>query len=64
MAKSMDKFIVTLGLVALAHAAYSAAQHRTYLRVSERDFTGLPTDILAQTLVDMLLLGHCTKQSR
>ncbi len=48
-----DKLFVTVGLVALAHAAYSAAQHRSYLRLTEQDFTTLPVDILVQCLAGL-----------
>ncbi|KAK7090605.1 ER membrane protein complex subunit 5-like [Littorina saxatilis] len=50
-----SKYCVIFGLVALAHAAYSSAQHRTYLRLTEQDFTMLPLDILVQCLLGLLL---------
>lgn len=53
--RSSDKFIVIIGLVALAHAAYSAAQHRSYLRLTEQEFTQLPTDILLQSFAALVL---------
>ncbi|XP_025079630.1 membrane magnesium transporter 1-like [Pomacea canaliculata] len=49
------KLCVFLGLIALAHAAYSAAQHRTYLRLTEQEFTMLPHDILLQCILGLLL---------
>lgn len=55
MGSSVDKFFVTVGLLALVHAAYSAAQHRAYLRLTEQEFTTLPIDILLQTIVGLLL---------
>lgn len=51
----MGKLILCIGLIGLSHAAFSATQHRKYLRLSERDFTSLPADILAQTLLSLLL---------
>jgi len=51
----MDKFLFTASLITLLHAAYSAAQHRAFLRLTERDFTTLPSDILIQTLVGLAL---------
>ena len=54
MAFTLDKFFVTLGLLALFHAAYSAAQHRSYLRITEREFTALPTDILIQVIAGLV----------
>lgn len=55
MGSSIDKFFVTVGLLALLHAAYSAAQHRAYLRLTEQEFTTLPLDILLQTIVGLLV---------
>ena len=55
MSVSVGKFLVVVGLLALFHAAYSAAQHRAYLRMTEQEFTRLPLDILSQTLFGLLL---------
>ena len=59
----MGKLLLTIGLAGLCHAAYSATQHRNYLRLTESssDFSAsssshlLPVDILVQTLVCLLL---------
>ncbi len=51
----MGKLFLTIGLAGLTHAAYSATQHRNYLRLTERDFSQLPLDILAQTILSLLL---------
>ncbi|XP_071478200.1 ER membrane protein complex subunit 5-like [Diadema setosum] len=48
-------FIVLFGIIGLAHAAYSAAQHRSYLRLTEQEFTRLPTDIFVQCIVSLLI---------
>ena len=50
MALSVEKVLLFGGLLSLLHAAYSAAQHRNYLRLTERDFTSLPSDIFVQCL--------------
>ena len=55
MASSADKLFVLGGLLVLAHAAYSAAQHRGYLRLTEQEFTTLPLDILLQSLAALIL---------
>lgn len=55
MAFSVDKFFVCVGLLSLAHAAYSAAQHRAYLRLTEQEFGKLPADILLQSLAGLLI---------
>ncbi|XP_045160398.1 ER membrane protein complex subunit 5-like [Mercenaria mercenaria] len=52
------KLCVAVGLLALLHAAYSAAQHRSYLRLTEQEFTSLPWDILIQCLLSLLLVIH------
>jgi len=55
MAPLFDKFLVAVGLIALLHAAYSAAQHRAYLRLTEKEFTTLPSDVLIQTLTGLVI---------
>ncbi|KAF7285002.1 hypothetical protein GWI33_012320 [Rhynchophorus ferrugineus] len=51
---ALYKIILTFGFLSLFHAAYSAAQHRSYLRLNELDFTKLPTDIFIQALISLL----------
>lgn len=56
----MSRVLVIVGILSLIHSGYSAAQHRSYLRLVEQDFTGLlPLDILLQTVVSLMvtLLG-------
>lgn len=48
-------YLVFFGLVSLFHAAYSAAQHRAYLRITEQEFTSLPLDIMIQGIVSLFL---------
>ncbi len=55
MGYAPDKFFVIVGLMALAHAGYSATQHRSYLRLTEQEFTTLPLDILIQSLVGLII---------
>ncbi|CAN7995316.1 unnamed protein product [Ixodes hexagonus] len=55
MPSSTPKMMVTLGVVGLVHAAISAAQHRSYLRLTEQDFTILPLDIIFQSVVCLLV---------
>ena len=50
-----DKLFVFAGLITLLHAAYSAAQHRSYLRLTEQEFTFLPADILIQCLAGLMI---------
>ncbi|XP_059500370.1 ER membrane protein complex subunit 5 [Stegostoma tigrinum] len=55
MASSVWKGLVGIGLFALAHAAFSAAQHRSYMRLTEKENETLPADIVLQTLLAFLL---------
>ncbi|XP_072034644.1 ER membrane protein complex subunit 5-like [Amphiura filiformis] len=52
---NFKQLLVAVGILGLAHAAYSAAQHRTYLRLTEQAFTSLPLDIVVQCLLSLLL---------
>ncbi|XP_059126879.1 membrane magnesium transporter 2-like [Peromyscus eremicus] len=45
------KGLVGIGLVALAHAAFSAAQHHSHMRLTEKEYDSLPADIVLQTLL-------------
>lgn len=48
--------MVIVGLISLLHAAYSAAQHRSYLRLVEQEFNGfLPFDIVIQGLASFII---------
>jgi membrane magnesium transporter 1 len=55
MAATFDKLVVAIGLLSLVHAAYSAAQHRAYLRLTEQEFTTLPADVLIQTIFGLVI---------
>ena len=51
----MGKLLLVIGLLGLCHAAYSATQHRKYLRLTEQEFSSLPKDILIQTVVSLFI---------
>ncbi len=53
-----QRVLCVAALVSLLHCAYSAAQHRAYLRLTEQPFHRLPVDILVQTLVSLLLVCY------
>ncbi|XP_016423271.1 membrane magnesium transporter 1 [Sinocyclocheilus rhinocerous] len=55
MATSFWKGVVGVGLFALAHAAFSAAQHRSYMRLTEKENETLPIDIVLQTLLSFVI---------
>jgi hypothetical protein len=51
----MGKLLLAIGLLGLCHAAYSATQHRIYLRLTEQEFSSLPKDIILQTVASLFL---------
>lgn len=52
----MGKLVLTIGLIGLIHAAYSATQHRNYIRLTSATTTvWLPLDILLQTVLSLIL---------
>ncbi|ERL86826.1 ER membrane protein complex subunit 5 [Dendroctonus ponderosae] len=55
---AFHKLVLSLGFLSMFHAAYSAAQHRSYLRLNELDFTGLPSDIFLQALLSLLIIMY------
>ncbi|CAI5651493.1 ER membrane protein complex subunit 5 [Oreochromis niloticus] len=55
MASSFWKGVVGIGLFSLAHAAFSAAQHRSYMRLTEKEHETLPIDIVLQTLLSFIM---------
>ncbi|XP_008547255.1 ER membrane protein complex subunit 5 [Microplitis demolitor] len=57
-ATSSHKFITWLGFISILHAAYSAAQHRSYLRITEQEFTTLPIDILIQGIISLFIVMY------
>nr|AAX55666.1 11 kDa salivary protein [Phlebotomus ariasi] len=60
--KNLHKFLLVVGFVSLIHAAYSAAQHRTYLRITEQEFNSLPFDIVLQAVVSLIILVYSILQ--
>ncbi|KAK0179641.1 hypothetical protein PV327_005378 [Microctonus hyperodae] len=57
-ATATHKFITFIGFVSILHAAYSAVQHRSYLRIVEGEFTTLPVDILIQGIVSLFIVMY------
>ncbi|KOC63309.1 Membrane magnesium transporter 1 [Habropoda laboriosa] len=57
-ATTVHKFITFIGLLSILHAAYSAAQHRSYLRITEQEFTTLPIDILIQGIASLFMVMY------
>ncbi|CAI4232986.1 unnamed protein product [Auanema sp. JU1783] len=56
MSISLHAVITIVSLASLLHCAYSAAQHRSYLRLTEQPFVSLPADVICQTLVSLIVL--------
>uniref|UniRef100_U5ERE2 Membrane magnesium transporter n=1 Tax=Corethrella appendiculata TaxID=1370023 RepID=U5ERE2_9DIPT len=52
----VNKFLLFCGFVSLLHSAYSAAQYRAYLRITEQEFTNLPIDIIIQAVASLTLI--------
>ncbi|KAG4072317.1 hypothetical protein HA402_004328 [Bradysia odoriphaga] len=59
---AFNKLLLVIGFVFLIHAAYSAAQHRTYLRITEQESTFLPFDILLQAITSLFLIIYSLLQ--
>ncbi|XP_034945272.1 membrane magnesium transporter 1 [Chelonus insularis] len=57
-ATALDKFITFIGFTLILHTAYSAAQHRSYLRITEQEFTLLPIDIVIQGIVSLFIVMY------
>ncbi|XP_037960238.1 membrane magnesium transporter 1 [Teleopsis dalmanni] len=51
-----NKMLLCIGFISLAHAAFSAAHHRTYLRLTEKDWDNLPLDIIIQTVFSLIIV--------
>ncbi|XP_013192961.1 ER membrane protein complex subunit 5 [Amyelois transitella] len=56
MASSFNKIILIVGFISLFHSAFSAAQHRSYLRITSQEFTTLPLDIVVQAVVSLFAI--------
>lgn len=54
----VHKLITFVGIASILHAAYSAAQHRSYLRITEQEFTTLPIDILIQGVASLFVIMY------
>lgn len=39
----------------MVHAGYSAAQYRRFIRITEQEYSSLPTDVLVQCLMSLVL---------
>ncbi|XP_014223510.1 membrane magnesium transporter 1-B [Trichogramma pretiosum] len=57
-AKAIHKIITFLGFLSLLHAAFSAVQHRSYLRITEQEFTTLPIDIIIQGVASLFAVMY------
>ncbi|XP_071868821.1 ER membrane protein complex subunit 5 [Bombus fervidus] len=55
---ALQKFITLMGLLSILHTAYSAAQHRSYLRITEQEFITLPIDILIQGIISLFMVMY------
>ncbi|XP_041969809.1 ER membrane protein complex subunit 5 [Aricia agestis] len=53
---SLHKTIICFGFISLFHSAFSAAQHRSYLRITSQEFTTLPLDINIQAVLSLFVI--------
>ncbi|KAL7742149.1 hypothetical protein ACLKA6_018388 [Drosophila palustris] len=56
--KFFNKLLLIAGFASLAHAAFSAAHHRTYLRLTEQEWNHLPLDIILQTVISLVIVVY------
>ncbi|EGD77898.1 hypothetical protein PTSG_09533 [Salpingoeca rosetta] len=46
---------VSISVVLLLHAAYSASRYHSYLKINHEEFESLPIDIVVQTVAAMIV---------
>lgn len=51
----IGRILVFFGLAAILHAGYSAVQCRTYYKLLEEEFPGLPSDVCIQCIVGLII---------
>ena len=55
MSKRFYRNLTILSLLSLCHTAYSAAKHRSYLRLKEQENGTLPLDIIVQGILSLVV---------
>jgi len=50
-----SRFCIFFGFLLLFHSGYSAVQHKTYLKLTEQPFVGLPHDITIECIIGTIL---------
>ncbi|KOX78787.1 Membrane magnesium transporter 1 [Melipona quadrifasciata] len=63
-ATALHKFITFIGLMSILHTAYSAAQHRSYLRITEQEFIALPIDVRIKLCLQKMAYKIFTKHEK
>lgn len=51
MAKTLRNILLVVGFLFLVHGAISAAQHRSFVRLTQQEVHSLPIDITIQTFI-------------
>lgn len=51
----IGRILVFFGLAAILHAGYSAVQCRTYYKLLEEEFPGLPPDVCIQCIIGLII---------
>merc|ERR1712232_981918 len=59
---SVHKACLIAGFISLLHVAYSAVQHRTYLRITEQEFKILPLDMVIQAVASLIVVLYSILQ--
>ncbi|XP_065209369.1 ER membrane protein complex subunit 5-like [Planococcus citri] len=55
MSRRFYRNLTILSLLSLCHTAYSAAKHRSYLRLKEQENGTLPLDIIVQGILSLVI---------
>jgi len=53
--QSFSRFCIFFGILLLFHSGYSAVQHKTYIKLTEQPFVGLPLDITIECIIGTVL---------
>ncbi|CAK8698491.1 ER membrane protein complex subunit 5-like [Clavelina lepadiformis] len=58
MSHPLKKVAIIVGLACIVHAGFSAAQHRSFVRLTEQEFSSLPLDIVVQSILGLFLASY------
>mmetsp|Transcript_15786 Transcript_15786/g.40393 ORF Transcript_15786/g.40393 Transcript_15786/m.40393 type:complete len:102 (+) Transcript_15786:48-353(+) len=55
MAQLLNRIVLIVGLLVLLHAGFSVHQYRSYMRSLQMPHHGIPTDLVIETCVGLLV---------